>query len=134
MADLILFLHALWVLFMVGGILVTLGAFIKRSWFEWTLFRTVHLFGLLCTAAIGIFGWICPLTTLENALRSGSATGSRPESFLVYYLNKIVFWDFSRSELTIATTIAAVIVVMTYLLKPPARIRLLLAAKKQKKG
>jgi hypothetical protein len=121
-ADLVLLVHALWVIFMVGGIVFTFAAWFRKSLFEWARFRTAHLLGLLFTASMGIFGWNCPLTNLESALRSEGSKAAYPGSFLAYYLDKVVYWEITQSTITALTIVLALFVVVTYLVRPPSRV------------
>ncbi|MEJ5378268.1 MAG: DUF2784 domain-containing protein [bacterium] len=60
LADLVVVLHALFVLFVaVGGLLV----------FRWAKMAWVHVPSVLWAVIVEWSGWICPLTPLENKLR-----------------------------------------------------------------
>lgn len=127
-ADIILLIHAAWVLFMIGGIIFTFAAYFRRSLFEWAMFRTAHLIGLLFTASLGIFGWNCPLTNIENSLRADGRGAVYPGSFLAHYLERIVYWEITQQTITIATIVLAVFVIATFVIRPPARIRKLVSS------
>lgn len=60
LADLVLALHAAFVVFaVVGGWLA-----LRWRWLVW-----LHLPAFLWGAAVELFGWSCPLTALEHSLR-----------------------------------------------------------------
>ena len=60
MADLVVVIHFVFVLFVVlGGLLVR----------QWPRVAYVHVPAAVWGAAIEFAGWICPLTPLENSLR-----------------------------------------------------------------
>ncbi len=59
-ADAILTLHALWVVFLVGGVMVLQG--------HWRGER-LHIAGLVVNIFLNVTGIPCPLTVVENALR-----------------------------------------------------------------
>ena len=59
-ADAILTLHALWVVFLVGGVLVLRGH---------PCAQRVHVGGLMLNLILDLTGVLCPLTVAENALR-----------------------------------------------------------------
>lgn len=59
-ADAILTLHALWVVFLVGGVLVVRG-------YPWA--ERLHVGGLVFNLVLDLTGLPCPLTVAETALR-----------------------------------------------------------------
>lgn len=59
-ADAILAVHALWVVFLIGGVLVVRG----HPWAE-----RVHVSGLVLNLILDLTGTPCPLTVAETALR-----------------------------------------------------------------
>jgi hypothetical protein len=83
LADLIVILHFLWILFIVFGFIFAL----KRSRIAW-----LHLGGLAFSLLMNVLGWYCPLTYVENYLYRLHASGSAyNSSFVVHYLNQIVY-------------------------------------------
>ena len=82
LADLTLFLHATFILFVVfGGVLV----FWRRG-LVW-LHIPCALWGIL----IEFQGWVCPLTYLENDLRAAANTGGYDGGFINHYLVPLVY-------------------------------------------
>ena len=61
LADAVVILHFLFVAFVV------LGGFVAR---RWRRVAWVHLPAAVWGVAIEFGGWVCPLTPLENALRT----------------------------------------------------------------
>lgn len=59
-ADLVLIVHLAFILFVVAGGLLVL----RWPWLAW-----VHLPAAVWGVAVETFGWICPLTPLEDHLR-----------------------------------------------------------------
>jgi len=82
LADGVLLIHLAFVLFVVAG-----GALVyyrpKLAW--------VHLPCVAWGALIEFYGWICPLTPLENYLRYRGAAGGYDESFVGHYLISIIY-------------------------------------------
>lgn len=77
LAELVLLVHAFFVVFVVfGGLL----AFWKR-WLMW-----LHLPALTWGALVVAMGWICPLTPLENTLRAMAGQASYGSGFIEHYL------------------------------------------------
>ena len=98
LADFIVLIHFLWILFLFFGAYV--GARVR-------VLRILHLSGLAFALMIQVFGWYCPLTYLEVWLRSKhdprlAYTGS----FIIHYVEKIVYLDLSRTLIVIGTVIA----------------------------
>ena len=82
LADLTLAVHFGFILFVaVGGLLVA-----WRTWVAW-----VHIPAALWGALISIFGWVCPLTPLENRFRRLGGQAGYTESFIEHYLVPIIY-------------------------------------------
>jgi Protein of Unknown function (DUF2784) len=88
-ADLVLVLHFLFVLFIVGGLAVVLAGARRWPWVRNRTFRIAHLAAIGFVVAESLFGIACPLTTLEDALRGGSTPVrgcvGRWVAWLLYY-------------------------------------------------
>lgn len=77
LADLMVVVHALFVVFAVlGGFLV-----LWRPWVAW-----LHLPAAVWAVLIEFAGWICPLTPLENALRARAGAATYGDGFISHYL------------------------------------------------
>lgn len=92
-ADAILLLHVLFVVFVITGLLlVFIGRRRGWSWVRNPWFRVVHL------AAVGIvvvqswFGIICPLTSIEMALRSRADDGVYGGTFIAHWLEAFLYY------------------------------------------
>ncbi|HVF60626.1 MAG TPA: DUF2784 domain-containing protein [Thermoanaerobaculia bacterium] len=81
-ADGVLVLHAAFVLFVVlGGLLV-----LRRPRLAW-----VHLPAAAWGAAIEFWGWICPLTPLEQALRRRGGEAGYSGGFVEHYVVALLY-------------------------------------------
>jgi len=81
-ADLVLILHVIFIVFVVlGGLLVLWQR--RLAW----LHIPCALWGIL----IEYLGWICPLTYLENDLRSAAGSRGYSGGFIDHYLVPLVF-------------------------------------------
>src|SRR5688572_13252047 len=94
-ADLILVLHTAFIAFvLVGLVLVFIG--MGRGW-EWTRnvwFRVAHLAAIAYVVVQALFGMVCPLTDLENALRVRGGQDPYAEAgFIQYWLHRVIFFD-----------------------------------------
>jgi hypothetical protein len=82
LANLVLILHATFILFVVfGGLLV-----LWRRGFVW-LHVPAALWGML----IEFRGWVCPLTYLENDLRAAAGGNGYANGFIDHYLGPLVY-------------------------------------------
>jgi hypothetical protein len=82
LADLVVVVHALFVVFAVlGGALV-----LWRPWIAW-----LHLPAAVWAVLIEFFGWICPLTPLENALRARAGAATYSDGFISHYVLRALY-------------------------------------------
>ena len=87
LADLVMLLHLGFVLFVVAGALLVLR-YPRLAW--------LHLPCALYGAALELFGWICPLTPLEQSLRRSAGTGGYSGGFIEHYIGGLLYpsnWD-----------------------------------------
>lgn len=84
LADAVLSLHALFVLFVVLGGLVVL---------RWPRLAWLHLPAAGWGALIEFGGWICPLTYLENWLRAKGGGAAYGGGFIERYLTAAIYPD-----------------------------------------
>lgn len=82
LADLVLLLHAAFILFVVAGGLLVLQ-FHRLAW--------LHLPCVAWGILIELFGWICPLTPLENRLRHMAGTYSHETGFIEHYFLPLIY-------------------------------------------
>jgi uncharacterized membrane protein YhhN len=82
LADLVLGLHFLFVLFVVlGGLLVL----------RWPRLAYVHIPIAIYGAMIEFVGWVCPLTPLENSLRAKAGQAGYQGSFVEHYILPVLY-------------------------------------------
>jgi hypothetical protein len=82
LADLTLCLHVGFVLFVIfGGLLV-----LRWRWIAW-----LHLPAATWGAVVEFTGWICPLTPLENWLRTQGGKASYQSDFIAQYLLPVLY-------------------------------------------
>jgi hypothetical protein len=82
LADLVLTLHLLFVLFVVLGGLLAL---------RWPRVAWLHLPAAVWGALIEFAGWICPLTPLENWLRGLAGEGGYRGGFIEHYMLPVLY-------------------------------------------
>ncbi len=82
LADAVLVLHLLLIIFgLLGGLLY--------FWRKWVLVFHVPL--AVWISLIEFFGWVCPLTPLENALRRVGGEAGYDGSFIEHYLLALIY-------------------------------------------
>lgn len=70
LADAVLVVHTLFVLFVVGGfVLIWIGHWRSWRWIRNARFRGLHLAAITFVALESLVGLSCPLTMWEDALR-----------------------------------------------------------------
>jgi len=81
-ADVIVLLHLAFILFVAVG-----GLFVLR----WPRVAWVHVPAVVWGALIELAGWICPLTPLENRLRTAAGDVAYTGGFIDRYIMPIVY-------------------------------------------
>ena len=94
LADAVLVIHFLLVLFVVLGLLAILvGRLIGWTWIYSRGFRISHLIVIGVVVAQAWLGRLCPLTILENFLRTKAGEVGYPVSFITHWVHQILFFD-----------------------------------------
>lgn len=116
LADAVLIVHFLYVLFVVGSLpLIWIGAWLKLNFVKNNGFRFTHLAAILFVVGESLAGISCPLTILENQLRQVETEGS----FIQHWLHQIIFYNFPESVLTVIYILFALLVAATFKFVPP---------------
>jgi len=117
LADLVLILHFAFVLFVVFGLgLVWLGLLCGWRWASNFWFRASHLAAIGVVALEALVGWACPLTVLEDRLRS---TGQPSSSFIARWLHRLLFWDLPAWVFSLSYIAFGLLVLATWVRWPP---------------
>ncbi len=124
-SEAIIAIHFLFILFMLLGFLLTVYAlFFRQKFFDWWLFRSLHLLGIFYVGSLSILGKYCPLTLLENQLMSRyEASSVYSGSFIVHYLEKLIYPDVNPLTIQIPTVLIAVFTIGAFIVKPPKKIK-----------
>ena len=112
LADLVVVLHFLWILFLIFGA-------IPGHYLRWA--RNLHLAALGYSLALQVFGWRCPLTHLENWLRHAY----RPETaysggFIRHYIERLVYTDLPPPLILAGSLLVTAVSLWVYF-RPAAR-------------
>ncbi len=82
LADGVLVLHLLLIIFgLLGGLLY--------FWRKWLL--VLHVPMAVWISLIEFFGWVCPLTPLENNLRIAGGEAGYDGGFIEHYLSPLIY-------------------------------------------
>jgi hypothetical protein len=100
LAIVVLFLHALFILWVVFGALVTRS----RPTLRWLYIGSL-IWGILTE----LLPWPCPLTLLENWFEAKAGVGPYQGGFLLHYLDKLAYPDISATVLTVAGVLVCVL-------------------------
>lgn len=82
LATAVVLLHFSFVLFVVGGGLLLY----KWPWLAW-----LHLPAVIWAALLEFNGWVCPLTPLEQQLRSAAGQAGYSGGFVDHYLLALLY-------------------------------------------
>jgi len=107
LADLVLALHCIFIVFVVLGGLIAL---------YWPPIIWLHLPALLWGTLIAVIGWVCPLTPLENSLRQLAGETGYSGGFIAHYIAPVIYPTGLTPSLRIMMGVALVAVnTMIYL-------------------
>jgi Protein of Unknown function (DUF2784) len=105
LATCVLFLHALfigWVIF---------GALLTRSR---PVLRWLHIASLIWGILTELLPWPCPLTLLENWLEAKAGIEPYQGGFLLHYLDRLVYPNISATVLTVVGVLVCALNLVFY--------------------
>src|SRR5216683_2335946 len=111
LADAVLIVHVLFVLFVVGGFALILAGAGCWSWIRNRTFRALHVAAIVFVAAEALLGVTCPLTRWEDLLRAG---GHEERSFIGRWLARLIYYDFPEWVFALAYCVFAVAVLWAW--------------------
>jgi hypothetical protein len=124
LADTVLAAHAALVLFVVCGLpLIVVGRLRGWGWVDSPWFRIAHLATIAVVAAEAWLGVVCPLTTLEMALRAKAQATTYAGTFIEHWLARLLFYTAPGWVFTVIYSLFGLAVVATWVLLPPRRLR-----------
>ena len=101
LADIIVFVHLLFILF------VTLGGLLVLKW-KWVVY--LHIPAAIWGALIEFMGWICPLTPFENHMRRLGGESGYSGDFVEQYIIPLVYPGGLTREIQIMLGISVIII------------------------
>jgi hypothetical protein len=105
LATAVLFLHALFILWVIFGAVLTRS---RR------ILRWLHIASLIWGILTELLLWPCPLTLLENWLEQKGGVEPYQGGFLLHYMDKLVYPDISSTVLTVAGVLVCAINLAIY--------------------
>lgn len=119
-ADAVLILHALFVVFVVLGlVLIYVGLWRSWSWVRNYWFRVIHLGGIGFVVLEAWFGVICPLTIWEMQLREKAGAATYSGSFIQHWLQAILFYEAPGWVFTLVYTLFGGLVLASWFIVRP---------------
>lgn len=128
LADAVLVLHALIVLFNVAALpVIWVGYFRGWKFVRAFSFRLAHLLLIGYVAGESILGAICPLTAWEDALRTQAGADPRyQDGYVAHWLHRLIFYDLDERFFAVGYGLFFALVLFTLVWvkpRPPARWR-----------
>lgn len=121
-ADGILMVHALFVAFVLFGLLLVLLGGIRRwKWVKNFWFRIAHLTAIAIVVLQSWLGMICPLTTWEMQLRSRAGETTYTDTFVSHWLQQLLFYEAPAWVFVVAYSLFGGLVVASWFFVPPEK-------------
>ncbi|MEW6340877.1 MAG: DUF2784 domain-containing protein [Paraburkholderia sp.] len=119
LADAVLTVHALLAAFIVCGLpAIWIGSGLRWNWVRNRSFRLIHLCAIGVVSLLSVLDIACPLTVLEDWLRTGAA-GS--QGCIQRWVSRLLFYDLPAWVFTLAYVAFALLVLLTWWRIPPQR-------------
>ena len=115
LADAVLIVHVLFVLFVVGGFALILAGAWRWGWVRNRWFRYLHLAAIAFVALEALVGMTCPLTVWEDALRGGGSA----ESFVGRWVRRLLYYRAPEWVFTVLYVAWTAATLATLKLVPP---------------
>jgi polyferredoxin len=122
MADMVLIAHVGVVLFVVGGLVLTLvGNWRGWAWVNGWWFRLAHLLAIGVVVVQAWLGHECPLTTWESWLRVQAGGQGYGTSFVQHWLHRALFYEAPAWVFALAYSVFGALVLLVWWRFPPRR-------------
>lgn len=114
-ADLLLFVHAFFVAFVILGlVLIVIGKYRSWLWVRNPWFRILHLTAISVVLLESLFGIACPLTIWEMMLREKAGDVVYTGSFIAYWLEAALYYTAPKWIFTLCYSIFGLLVGITW--------------------
>ena len=93
---------------------------IWHKFFDRWILRTLHFLGIVFVAILTLLDKYCPLTIVENLFRRRyDPATDYPGSFIVHYIEKIVYPDIDPILIVAPTLFVAAFTIAVFIIRPP---------------
>ena len=121
-ADLLLFMHVLFVAFVIFGlVLILAGKLLGWAWVRNPFFRVAHLVAIGVVTLQSWLGIICPLTTWEMQLRERAGDITYSGTFISHWLAALLYYRAPEWVFAVCYTLFALAVIASWILVRPRR-------------
>ncbi|MEE8365740.1 MAG: DUF2784 domain-containing protein [Gammaproteobacteria bacterium] len=121
-ADAVLLLHVLFVFFIVIGlVLIFVGKACRWSWIRNPWFRVTHLLAIIVVVIQSWVGALCPLTSIENALRLRASDTVYSGTFISHWLEIILYYQAPPWAFVVCYTVFGAVVIGSWYWVRPRR-------------
>jgi hypothetical protein len=121
-ADAVLLLHVFFVFFIVIGlVLILVGKACRWSWVRNPWFRVTHLLAIIVVVVQSWLGALCPLTSIENALRLRASDTVYSGTFISHWLEIILYYQAPPWAFVVCYTVFGAVVIGSWFWVSPRR-------------
>ena len=121
-ADAVMLLHALFVVFVVSGlVLILAGGAFGWAWVRLRWFRITHLAAIGVVVVQSWLGVICPLTTFEMALRTRAGESGYAGSFIAHWVETFLYYQAPPWVFVVCYTAFGALVIASWFWVRPRR-------------
>lgn len=123
LADGILIIHVLFVLFVVVGLMaIYTGWLLRWQWIRHRVFRILHLLAIGIVVVQSWIGVVCPLTTWEMALSAQAGSETYSGSFIQFWLHQLLYFNAPEWVFVMLYTLFGGLVLLSwFIVRPKAR-------------
>lgn len=122
-ADIVLVTHAFFIVFVViGQLFILLGWWLRWSWPRNYWFRICHIVAIGYVVLESVLGITCPLTIWEKKLRQLANHAVYEQSFVAYWLDRIIFYQAPGWVFTLVYSLFFLLVLLSYIYYAPKNI------------
>jgi hypothetical protein len=119
LADAVLALHLAFVLFVVLGLLLIFVGRQRWPWVRRRRWRQLHLLAIAVVVLQSWLGLVCPLTTLEMALRQRAGEASYTGSFIAHWMQALLYYDAPAWVFALVYSLFALLVLGSWFIVRP---------------
>ena len=114
-ADVVLLLHTLFVIFVVFSlVLIFMGNALGWGWIRNPWFRLAHLIAISVVIVQSWFHIVCPLTSIEMALRTRAGDMAYSGSFIAHWLEVILYYQAPSWVFAVGYTIFGALIIASW--------------------